>query len=364
MTKLRSLRRKLNEEAERLTVIAAEQAVSGGDCEQEIKRIENCEKLRDKLPRWGGPATGLAFFIVTVCLAAASLAWVVHMPTATVHVEAQVSALDVQLSAPYEWDGAWSLGGAGTQLIGFATMRLPPELGTLQMLAQSTNIDIEGGAVELTSLKFAQGARVRILKGAAGNFNMLTWGKPVEGELQVAGSPTFMVGASSEVSVLKTTTTFDPPGVVDFQDPGHPAIPAVLQATPAGVLTLKHVSVQAITLFTEVTDRNQEQHFESTINNAEITVLDSDESRKLKAGDPLYVEVVRGSISELKIGNDGISFAFDGRVSRIAVGPQDYQRDLSPTLLEYVYHQKRLALFWSAVTFLWGLLWGGRKIFF
>ena len=55
---------------------------------------------------------------------------------------------------------------------------------------------------------------------------------------------------------------------------------------------------------------------------------------------------------------------FEGKVRSASTGPSGFERELQPSLLEYLYHQQRLGFFWAAVSFLWGVLWSARTLIF
>ena len=53
---------------------------------------------------------------------------------------------------------------------------------------------------------------------------------------------------------------------------------------------------------------------------------------------------------------------FYGTVEKVEMGPTGFIQNLAPTLLEYLFHQQILVLFWTAVTFLVGLIWSVRTL--
>jgi hypothetical protein len=93
-----------------------------------------------------------------------------------------------------------------------------------------------------------------------------------------------------------------------------------------------------------------------------MTLSDTGEAIELKAGDPLYLKGASGVISGLEIGSEGLQLWFDGEVQGISQGIPGFGRNLKPTLLAYLYHREKQGFFWGAVTFLWGLIWSGRRL--
>ena len=84
----------------------------------------------------------------------------------------------------------------------------------------------------------------------------------------------------------------------------------------------------------------------------------------MQQGSRLRLEGAEGVISRLTIGPDGAALIFEGEVRSAATGPPGFERQLKPSLLEYLYHQQRLGFFWAVASFIWGLLWSARTLIF
>jgi hypothetical protein len=70
---------------------------------------------------------------------------------------------------------------------------------------------------------------------------------------------------------------------------------------------------------------------------------------------------IDGRLIKISHGSD-INLIYEGTVEQLLIGPKGYEKNLSPSYLEYFYVRKPLAFFWGAVVFLWGLLWRIRKM--
>ncbi len=97
------------------------------------------------------------------------------------------------------------------------------------------------------------------------------------------------------------------------------------------------------------------------INQGLLIRLATGDTIALTSLDRLSMEGVRGHVSEIRFA-DGLDLDFVGEVGRIEVGPLGFEANLSPTLLEYLYHNSRAALLLSGLVFSWGLLWGTRRL--
>jgi hypothetical protein len=358
------LRRRLSEMLAAHSVATAEKAVSGNNIQEDMKQLEAYERLLAALPCSRLSETYPAMLIAAVCLLAASVAWAVRVPTTKVHLTVKSTTVSLRLTAPLAWQGRWPIGGSLIRLREFGKIELPPELGISQQLTQRAWLDIAGGTTQLTRLDIGQGTFVKLTCDESGHVDILTLNKSLSGQLDIAGRPNISAGRAPNSNIKVTNAFFDPPGTVTFYDPGRPANPSVFQASPLGTLQLLRVPVHELSLFTEMTNAQQESFFASGIIEGAITVSDSGAVQELKPGDPLYLEGASGVISALEIRPGGLGLIFDGETHGLSLGAPGFERNLKPTLLEYLYHREKLSFFWGGVTFLWGLIWSGRKLFF
>jgi len=104
--------------------------------------------------------------------------------------------------------------------------------------------------------------------------------------------------------------------------------------------------------------------FESTIDSGKIILNETAANIDLRKEESLIIDIEEIHRLAINGKNDKIHIYFEGVLSKIVVGPRGYERNLKPTYLGYIYHNQRLALFWSAVVFIWGLLWSIRNTLF
>ena len=92
-------------------------------------------------------------------------------------------------------------------------------------------------------------------------------------------------------------------------------------------------------------------------------MTDTGEQITLVPGADLQLANTRGRIAALQVTNKEIQVKFEGTASDVTLGTGDFARNLKPTILDWLFHQQRLGLFWGALTFLWGIAWSARKLF-
>jgi hypothetical protein len=357
------LRKELDTAIETETLAAARKAVSGADVEQELARIELLQKLRNGLPTSRYAEIYLAAVIAGTCLLLASLAWTIRWPPAKIHLQIKTDAVSFRLDAGVDWFGTWAIDNRLFQLQEFTRIELPPEFGPTTLSQGRARVNIEGGRIEVRRLHLEKGAKVQIsAEPAGGPIDMETLLAGFRGSVDVRGQPQISAGAKPGSELPLPAKSFEIPGTVRFEDDGRQGVPARLRASAADRLVLNELHVKGLSFFKETARPNQEPIFVSAIAGGLLSLPDTAETSQLRAGEILSLENVEGTISELLIGRADLQLVFDGHVERVSIGKKGYQQQLTPSFLEYIYHQKRLGFFWGATVFVWGILWGGRRL--
>lgn len=104
--------------------------------------------------------------------------------------------------------------------------------------------------------------------------------------------------------------------------------------------------------------------FVSTIRSGIINLFEIGREITLTDGDFIRLEILKSDRLTVEGDTNLLHLRFEGLVSKISEGSDKFRIDQMPTYLEYIYHNQRLALFWSCVVFLWTLLWGIRNFLF
>lgn len=107
-------------------------------------------------------------------------------------------------------------------------------------------------------------------------------------------------------------------------------------------------------------------NMESVIGSGELTLLETDRKVILSALDHLTLGKAKSRRLELSKADNGlrVQAIFEGSVSKVLVGTEDFSDNLTPTYLQYLYHQQGLKLFWGALVFLMGIMWRIRSTIF
>ena len=88
--------------------------------------------------------------------------------------------------------------------------------------------------------------------------------------------------------------------------------------------------------------------FVSTVVSGEIQLVDIEREVKLDRGAWVMIDGFHGHIFEFEQNELGYSVGFSGAARQVAIGPAGFTEDLTPTCLDYLYHQEWLKLTWAA----------------
>jgi hypothetical protein len=343
---------------------AADKILANESVNDDIDRIKNYDTLLQlSQPRHNIIVAGA--LVGATCLFVASLFWVERVYTTPLRASVTTNAVTLRLAKEWAPTEAWQLQGGVFRLEQFTSIGLPPELSAPQQnLTDQALLDVEGGHITVSELTFSAGERLTIQRNTTGAVYIFSHGAPFSGEVQISGDPAVSVGDASLASVRLAAKTIDIPATVSFYDIGRPSIPAVLRLTPSDKNIWRNIPIEALSFSIESMEGLQESQFVSGIQSGEIRLSDTGDEIRLRDGEQLHMGVKSGTIDELQIGPKAIQVSFEAVASDLSAGATGFERNLVPTWLDYIYHQKRFGFFWGAVAFLWGILWSARHTLF
>jgi hypothetical protein len=359
MTGGKTLRHQLEGLLSERAATASAKAVSELPIDQELHQIEQIDKLLHFTPRSNAKALYRAGLVGGICLIAACLLWTVRVPKAHVQLVATTESLAVTLSQPLNWSGSWEVGDGLLRLEEMSRIELPPELADENLLSGRAWVEIKNGDVALKHLEAKAKSQLSLARGELKTVTIGLRAGSVLGQLEVLGKPVVEAGSTPEQGTTIAETTFSIPGTVTFF---HSATsgPATLRAAPKGTIEFSNLHVDEISFAKEVL--GSDIPFESGVKSGTVTILSTGEKVSLEQGSRLRLVGADGALSRLSFSPDGAALTFEGEVRRAATGPPGFERELTPSLLEYLYHQQRLGFFWTVTSFLWGLLWSARTL--
>lgn len=341
---------------------AAQKLVADAPVDDELKRIEQVERLLKSIPQSNRAAVYTACLVGATCLIVACVLWTARLPTSHLQLDVTSDGVTIRLAKSVSWSGDWDLNAGLLRLEDMSRIEIPPELTTRNMLSGRAWLEASNSNFALMRLEIQAKAELSVKKAELQTLHINSRNAPLLGQLQVYGAAKIEAGPSPQESEKLSEARFDIPGTVTFFHNGA-QVPAIIRAAPRSALTLAGLEVEGISFAREAND--SETSFRSGITGGNLTMLTTGEKYPaLEAGSRLRLEGVEGVISGLTISGDGIHVVFEGKVRSASLGPPGFERELKPSLLDYIYHQQRLGFFWAAASFLWGLLWSARTLMF
>jgi hypothetical protein len=104
--------------------------------------------------------------------------------------------------------------------------------------------------------------------------------------------------------------------------------------------------------------------FSSSILSGSVKVLEIDKETRLEEGDRLGLEGLNVSRIQISKASSDLKIHIEGDVFKASTGSELFERNLNPTIIEYLYHAKSFAFFWSCIVFIWSLLWSFKNTLF
>jgi hypothetical protein len=327
-----------------------------------LHRIDAYHKLLTTSPnraRELGSAAVLALLLVTV----AGLTWGLHVSKTKFILTAHAEAITLKLAAPWAWSGELPVDPNPLSIEELTLLMLPAPGPTIKRLERSPWARIEGGKVSLTRLGLGQGGALLLENGDRRLVFVYASGARFTGELAVWGAPQISAGAGGAGTDFVARLDLAVPETILFQADGRGVVPARLRMRPSDPLVLNDLRVQGLSFLRDIAEQPGTVGFVSTLIDGRLVLKDIAETVDLRTGEHLSLEGVTGRVTEMRV-SDPLGITFEGSAREIRTGPEGFQRDLRPTYLGYLYHERRLPFFFSTIGFLWGMLWAVRKMLF
>ena len=121
------------------------------------------------------------------------------------------------------------------------------------------------------------------------------------------------------------------------------------------------IKISALGFGSERSGRDDRLPFRSAILGGTLRMQDIGKTVTLQPGDPIWLEQFNGIVTSLRVDENGIKLHVLGTAARIAVGPPDFEEDLTPTMLAYLYNKEGLKALWGSFLFILAALWQLRN---
>jgi hypothetical protein len=308
-----------------------------------------------------------------ICLAVVTILWLVPVRSTPFSITVQTTGLDVTIKG--EAAVIDYLQGEQILVTGAQSLSVPA-VGI--NATSSTNphfLVARGTKAALKNLTVAGETTVAIFAAEDELQLLFRKGSRVSGEIDLIGRLTLSSTRTGgkEVSLGKAP---DAPEEILFMTRGaggnseagqrsNRLLTDIQILRPKLPLVLKGLRPQAVSFFQEKPHMNPDAppDFESTVTGGHLKLRHTGADLPLHWGDELYIQDLSVTYGEVTV-EEGIQLRLEGVARHIRSGPPGYLRNRKPTLLAYLFHNHQLGFFWSALTFVWTLLWAVKRTVF
>lgn len=230
------------------------------------------------------------------------------------------------------------------RLSGLRSVQPPAEIATERI--EATSATFRAKRITLSAVHLGAGAELTLDAAKRASTWLEAAGAGGSLEFEADGPLSIAVGGRS-----LTTEATSNPLALSAQSDGSIAKPlSVSGVVPRGLSFQDLPSAPAVSLIrfgrrAATTDFGAT--FVSTVVSGAIQLVDIDRDVTLDRGAWVIIEGLRGHIFEFEQNESGYSVGFSGTARDIAIGPAGFAEDLTPTCLEYLYHQQWLQLLWA-----------------
>jgi hypothetical protein len=309
--------------------------------------------------RWGSDSV-IAVILAVVVTIVAGILWSQKVSTTNVTLSVQTDNLSSHLSK--SWELATPMHAQVVHLDHVSVLH-DPALGlTLDNADSDLWCRFEGGQIVVQSLDIEKGA---LLNAAATNESLalIIGEQPFHGTIQILGKGKLTAGSSAATDLTKSYD-LHVPETIEFVASGSKGIDSEIDIHLGGDWSLGVVPAAEISFDYELRPLADRQVL-SGIRSGTLHFNDTSWSPiKLSASEHLSIGDTNRARIQIGYSRPVMLASLSGAVSHITMGDQQDERELAPSLLEYLYNNRSGSLFWAATTAGWALLWAIRKTIF
>jgi hypothetical protein len=345
-------------------VESADESKESGDLKAGLEQAETYAKLLALVEtRWASDWIA-AVLVAFCCLLAASLLWSLKVPKTDVSMTVETESLRGTLSQDWRVELPFQ-----SSIMHFENLSdvQAPNLGlAIQGGMGDAWFKLEGGQINLESLQIDRGATLQMTvdNSQAGLF---VTHKGVHGKLTVLGKGKLTGGTQPEEQTVRRDYNINVPETIEFGVRDPKGVPSRLTIHSPQMWNLGRIPLGDIGFaLPEIRDLSETELI-SGIKSGSVRFSDTSwPVLDLAEGQIVSVHETQGTRIELRAGpaQGTAHLTMHGLVKDVTLGDARNRRQLSPSYLEYLYNKKSFTLFWGAIVFGWGVLWGIRKTIF
>lgn len=161
---------------------------------------------------------------------------------------------------------------------------------------------------------------------------------------------------------VDTALNFEVPETFKIKSFPSVAIPISIMFTDTTDWRFRDMLISNITFLEESLPGSGK--FVSSIVSGTLKILEIDKEIALEEGDWLLLENLANRRLEITKSNSELKIHVEGIIAKAKAGSELFEKELNPSILEYLYYTKFMAFFWSCVVFIFTLIWSIKNALF
>lgn len=306
---------------------------------------------------WGPLIIGLG------CLAAIGAAWTLKVDSLGIRTDLllTVSAETVRLTTDRDWEWSGQLRLKGREIrIERAAVSFSDPSRTFSSIADARWLYVDSPYLSLQRLNLKPATNLILEATDSDKIAAYAGGAGASGDILVNGNVR-LEWQQQGTPIQRAELELDIPEIISFSVAERMGVPGRIVFERKSPFILHNLSVSSLGFGHQVSDAPGETEFVSTLESGKMRLTGVGQSYELLAGDRVKLSGLHGRVRQLSV-EEPITVRFEGSVEGISLGPSGQERDVTPSVLSYVYYNQKIAFLFSAASFLWGVLWSLRRL--
>jgi hypothetical protein len=333
------------------------------DVQADLDDIEAYSKVLHAMGPKPRRLTWLAPVIVgLVCVTVAGLLWSVKVPRTSIFMDAQTGTMRFSLARRWQIENAFH--GSRMHFERLSSIQAPNLGLNFNEASPDAWFELRGGVIDLQTLDIDRGARVEI-NNDPGEVDLYASGARLSGKLTVSGKVTVTAGPRAGETTVNEMYEIEIPETVEFAVPKPQRVASRLSVHKPTAWKLGRIVTTQVDFTREERQGAGDRSLISAVKSGTLKFDDTSWPKlDLREGDFVRIRPTESAVLLTRGTEDAIQVTLSGLVSSVRVGDGASERNPAPSYLEYLYGKKSLGFFWSAIVFLWGLIWSVRNTVF
>jgi hypothetical protein len=300
--------------------------------------------------------------VAVICVIVAGLLWSMKVRSTNIFMTAETENMRFTLGRPWRIEHAFHAPQIHAERLSIVHA---PNLGlNFDESSADAWFELNGGTSDVEFLEIDGGGSVEAGSGRD-EVDLYASNARLRGKISVTGKVTVTGGPRAGETTVEQSFQLDVPETVEIAVSKPQRIASQLSIHTPGAWSLGRPSVNRLDFNREELRDAGQRSLVSEVKSGTLRFDDvSWPPVELREGDMVSVRPAASAVLMARGEKEAIHVTLSGAANEVRVGDASSQRQLAPSVLEYLYSQKSLSFFWGAIVFLWGFIWSVRNTIF